>query len=74
MLAKHISKPKVVEQILKELLAPTKPYQIGVERDMAYQAIVYAKELRDRYTVLQLLWDLGELERFADVVIAEYYN
>ena len=41
---------------------------------MARQAILYAKELRDRYTVLQLLWDLGELEDFADSVIGEYYG
>ena len=33
---------------------------------MALQAVLYAKDLRDRYTVLQLLWDLNELEKFAN--------
>ena len=59
--------------ILRSLDAPVKPHEIGVESEMARQAILYAKEIRDRYTVLQLLWDLGELERFADMIIAEYY-
>ena len=65
---------KEVANILKELGSPTKPGEIGVEKEMARQAILYAKEIRDRYTVLQLLWDLGELENFADSVICEYYG
>jgi len=67
-------KSKVVYDILKQLDAPVKPHEIGVPRDMARQAILYAKEIRDRYTVLQLLWDLGELERFADMIVDEFYK
>ncbi len=63
-----------VADFLKQLNSPTKPYEIGVEKEMAWQAIMYAKEIRDRYTVLQLLWDLGELENFANIVINEYYG
>ena len=51
-----------------------KPHQIGVPEEMAKQALLYAKEIRDRYTALQLLWDLGELEAFADSIINEYYH
>ena len=58
---------------MKQLKAPTTPREIGVEKEMARQAILYAKEIRDRYTVLQLLWDLGELEHFADMIIEAYY-
>lgn len=72
-LAAKTVKPQVVYDILKKLDAPTVPAQIGVEKLMAKQAILYAKELRDRYTVLHLLWDLGELENFANTVINEYY-
>lgn len=36
--------------------------------------ILYSKEIRDRYTVLQLLWDLNELEAFADHIVDEYYK
>lgn len=72
-LAEQTVKSELVYGILKQLDAPTKPGEIGVEKEMARQAILYAKEIRDRYTVLQLLWDLGELERFADQIITDYY-
>ena len=72
-LAEQTVKPEVVSRILKQLDARTKPHEIGVEREMARQAILYAKEIRDRYTVLQLLWDLGELENFTDMIISECY-
>ena len=72
-LAAATPKATVVRDILVSMDAPTQPAQIGVEKEMARQAICYAKELRDRYTVLQLLWDLGELEHFADQIIDEYY-
>lgn len=73
-LAIGITDSAEVVSLLQQLDAPTKPAEIGVEREMAWQAIMYAKEIRDRYTVLQLLWDLGELENFADSVVNEYYN
>ena len=72
-LAEKTSKSELVYKILKQLDAPTKPHEIGVEKEMARQAILYAKEIRDRYTVLQLLWDLDELENFADRIINDYY-
>ena len=72
-LAKNTTKSKVVYDILDSLDAPTKPEHIGVDKTMAKQAILYAKEIRDRYTVLQLLWDIGELENFANMIIDEYY-
>lgn len=70
-LAESTVKAKVVQDILLQLGAPTKLDQIGVDREMARQAILYAKELRDRYTVLQLLWDLGELENFANTILLQ---
>ena len=73
-LAKTAAKPELVSDILIRLGAPTKPHEIGVTREMAREAIIYAKEIRDRYTVLQLLYDLGELENFADMIIEEYYK
>lgn len=73
-LASSIPESSEVASMLRQLGAPVKPDEIGVEKEMARQAIVYAKEIRDRYTVLQLLWDLNELENFADSVIEEYYG
>lgn len=73
-LASNIIKSAQVKDFLSKLNAPVYPHQIGVEKEMALQAILYAKEIRNRYTVLQLLYDLGELENFANMIIEEYYN
>lgn len=72
-LAEQVEKSQLVYDILKQLNAPARPRDIGVEREMAKQMILHSKEIRDRYTVLQLLWDLNRLENFADSVINEYY-
>ena len=73
-LASDAAKPEIISSILKRLKAPITPAEIGVEKELAKQAIIYAKEIRDRYTVLQLLWDLGELDSFAETVVNEYYK
>lgn len=73
-LASGTKSSALIKDILLQLDAPTVPSDIGVDREMARQAIMYAKEIRDRYTVLQLLFDLGELENFTDKVLGEYYG
>ncbi len=72
-LAGSVLKSEQVKDFLSKLNAPVYPHQIGVEKEMALQAILYSKEIRNRYTVLQLLYDLGELEKFAELIIDEYY-
>ena len=39
--------------------------------DILRDALLYCKETRARYTVYQLAWDLGLLEKLADEVCAE---
>ena len=33
-----------------------------------FDSIIVAKEVRDRYTILQLLWDLGLAEQMAEQI------
>ena len=61
-----------VEELLLALDAPVHPEQIGVTLQEVREAVLYAKEVRDRYTLLQLLWDLGLAEKFADSLTAYY--
>lgn len=53
-------------EYLKELLqkgdASISPEEIGVEEKDVRNAVLFAKEVRTRYTILQLLQDLGLLE------------
>ena len=38
---------------------------------MLKNTFLYAKEVRARYTILQMFWDLGLLDSLSDKVIAE---
>ena len=60
---------KEIANILKSLDAPTLPEEVGVCREYVSDGILYAKELRDRYTILQLLWDIDCLSQMKDSVI-----
>ena len=61
-----------IKDILEKLGAPTRPEQVGVCRQYVSDGILYAKELRDRYTILQLLWDIDELVPMKDLVLSEF--
>lgn len=44
---------------------PTQAAQLGIPRDELHDALIYARHIRDRYTVLDLAADLGLLEDLA---------
>lgn len=64
---------EMVQEVLKELDAPVNPLELGIDRDMVSDSIMVAKEVRNRYTLLQLLWDLGLLEEMAQKT-ADYFE
>lgn len=61
-----------LEGMLRRAGAPVNPRQIGVDETTVYEGAIYAKDIRPRYTVLQLLWDIDMLETFAGH-IRDYY-
>ena len=46
--------------------APTTAAELGVSQDEARELFVVARDMRARYTVLDLAWDLGLLEELRD--------
>ena len=60
---------KTVIGLLQELDAPCFPAQIEVEGELLKRTFLYCKEVRDRYTILQMVWDLGLLDELSDEVI-----
>lgn len=54
-----------MEETLGRLGGATRPSHVEIPKEMFYDSICVAKEVRDRYTILQLLWDLGLIEAFA---------
>ena len=59
-----------VADLLKSLDSPYTPAGIDVEPEMLKNTFLYCKEVRARYTILQMVWDLGLLDTLSDEVIA----
>lgn len=51
-----------VRGLLERLGAPTEPGQIGLTPEEVRKTFPMTKDIRDKYVVSRLLWDLGELD------------
>ena len=60
-------------EILKSMEAPYYPEQINVSENVFTRGIYYAKDLRDRFGLLQILFDLNLQEEFTNRLIREIY-
>jgi glycerol-1-phosphate dehydrogenase [NAD(P)+] len=70
-LLKDLPSSAYVKELLEGLGSPSLPAQIDVDKELLKNTFLYCKETRARYTILQLLWDLGVLEETANAVISE---
>ena len=61
-----------IREVLESLGAPVRPEQVGVCPQYVEDGILYAKELRARYTILQLFWDLDLLKPAKDILMKEF--
>ena len=64
---------ETVMELLKSLGASYLPEQIEVDEEMLRNTFLYCKEVRARYTILQMIWDLGLLEQLSEQVIGSIY-
>lgn len=71
-LAKTAPKSSEIYHVLEEMGAAKVPADVGISRGYVYDSIRYGKELRDRYTILQLMWDIGKLDEAADKLVEKY--
>lgn len=60
--------------ILKSMEAPYYPEQIQVSKEVFKNGIYYAKDLRNRFGLLQLLFDMELQERFCREITEEIYT
>ncbi len=59
----RLPKSEEIIELLKSINAPYSPVQINIDIHMLKNSIVYAKELRNRYGILQLLFDTEEMKK-----------
>ena len=63
-----------IADVLKMLSAKYLPAQAGVDRQDFIDSILYAKDLRNRFGILQAITDLGMAKRYAEELAAEFYD
>lgn len=66
--------PRQLREALKKAGAITSPQELGINGSTFKQSLIVAKDLRQRYGVLQLLEDMGMLEETADYLKNLYYS
>lgn len=64
-----VPSPDEAVQLLTAVHAPIDPAEVGIEPQLVYDALLFAKEIRPRYTILQLLWDINLLSNFAKKIV-----
>lgn len=60
-----------VMDILRSLESPCLPSEISVDQALLKKTFLYSKEVRNRYTILQMIWDLDLLDTLSAQVIEE---
>jgi len=54
--------PEILEARLREAGGPTNAFELGLEQPFYQEAVLHAREMRNRFSVLDLLADAGLLE------------
>ena len=55
-----------IEKILDTIGAPKSVKEIGIDESILPMTVKAAKDIRDKYVLPRLLWDLGILDEFAE--------
>ena len=58
-----------VSAVLKSLESSCTPTEIGVDTELLKKTLLYCKEVRPRYTILQMLWDLELLKPLVETIL-----
>ena len=58
-----------VESLMKKLGLPTDVREIGIDPKLLPEVFRATKDIRDKYVLSRLLWDLGIVDEFAESLI-----
>ena len=53
-----------IVELLEEIGAPSSPAALGFSTELVRRTFHATKDIRDKYSVSRLLWDIGELDAF----------
>lgn len=64
---------ETVDRLLADVGGARRPSDVDLSPQAVRDGILYAKEVRDRYTIQQLSWDLGLLPRYAEEITRDLF-
>ena len=67
IIKEEIPSPKEIESILDKIGAPKTAKEIGIDCDL-FTTFKATKDIRDKYVLSRLLWDLGEIDEFGKML------
>jgi glycerol-1-phosphate dehydrogenase [NAD(P)+] len=71
-LAGTLRTPESIEAELASAGAPVRFSELGVTKERAYRAVAHSRDIRSRYTILDLAWELGRLESWAEEAVERF--
>ncbi|RAL22155.1 hypothetical protein DL240_09880 [Lujinxingia litoralis] len=63
-----------LEEELLEAKCPVRFAELDVARERAWRAVAHSKDIRNRYTILHLAWELGTLDAWTDRAVDRLYD
>ena len=64
-IAEEMPKASEIEAIMKNVGMPTSPSDIGISNRDVIDAFICSRDVREKYLVSGLIWDIGYMEEFA---------
>ena len=71
--SQFLPSPETIVEIMEQAGAIYNPGELGLDRETFKKSFIAAKDIRNRYGVLQLLEDIGMLEEAAEEIADIYY-
>ncbi|MEC9439530.1 MAG: iron-containing alcohol dehydrogenase [Myxococcota bacterium] len=63
-----------IEEELRQADAPVRFADLDVARDRARRSIAHSKDIRNRYTILHLAWELGTIDTWTEQALELLYD
>lgn len=70
----NVPDPQEIVKTLKKAGAVWNPKELGLDKELFRKSLIAAKDMRNRYGILQLLEDIGMLDEAASYIADIYYN
>ena len=70
----NVPEPEEIIKTLKKAGAVWNPKELGLSKELFRKSFIAAKDMRNRYGIMQLLEDIGMLDEAANYITNIYYK